>query len=341
MDAKPQRSARRFRTHYAIAAIVPALIVVLSITGFVSAQKPVTVVVDGRALHMKTQADDVASLLAEAGVEVGRGDVVVPSRSSRIRAGSEVIVRHAVPVDLELGGQTVRVKVVGETVADALIAAGIDPAANPAVTPSLDAPLRSGLTISAPDTFVRLERESVTLPVTTHTRPDSSLPKGKQRVVSQGEAGRVMRVYRVVVTNGIEGPRALTAEQVVAQQKPRVIAVGTGRSAARAATVAAPRAAARPPKGGRKLEVVATGYSAQQADLDDRTATGALARRGVIAVDPDVIPLGTRVYVPGYGYAVAADTGGSIQGNRIDLCFGTVAEALQWGRRSVTIVILD
>lgn len=339
MDAKRQRSAHRFRTQYLIAAIVPALIVVLSITGFVSAQKPVTVVVDGRAVQMKTQAHDVAALLAEAGIAVEQGDVVVPSLTSRIESGDEVLVRRAVPVELELGGELVRIDVVGETVADALIAAGIDPAANPAVTPSLDAPLVPGMAISAPDVFVRLERESITVPADTTTRTDPMLPKGKRLVVSDGQPGRVMRVYRVVVTNGIEGPRTLTAEKVVAKPHPRVVAVGSGFRPSNPVAVA--RAAARPPATGRKMRVVATGYSAQQADLDDWTATGAKARHGVIAVDPDVIPLGTKVFVPGYGYAVAADTGGAIDGNRIDLCFDTVAEAIQWGRRSVTIIILD
>jgi 3D (Asp-Asp-Asp) domain-containing protein len=52
-----------------------------------------------------------------------------------------------------------------------------------------------------------------------------------------------------------------------------------------------------------------------------------------------VIPLGTRLYVPGYGYAIAADTGGGVRGNHIDLCFDTLAEARAWGRRSVTAII--
>ena len=71
------------------------------------------------------------------------------------------------------------------------------------------------------------------------------------------------------------------------------------------------------------------------------TATGAKAGFGIIAVDPSVIPLGTRMYVPGYGYGVAADTGGAIKGDRIDLCFDTLSEALSWGRRTVTITIVD
>jgi 3D (Asp-Asp-Asp) domain-containing protein len=71
------------------------------------------------------------------------------------------------------------------------------------------------------------------------------------------------------------------------------------------------------------------------------TATGRLARRGVVAVDPSVIPLGTRVYVEGYGYALAADTGGMIKGLRIDLCYNTYQEAMQFGRHVVTVYLLD
>jgi 3D (Asp-Asp-Asp) domain-containing protein len=89
------------------------------------------------------------------------------------------------------------------------------------------------------------------------------------------------------------------------------------------------------------MRVEATGYSPREPGLDFTTSTGARAGRGVIAVDPSVIPYGTRVWIPGYGYAVANDCGGAIKRDRIDLCFDTVAEAIRWGRRSVTIIILD
>jgi 3D (Asp-Asp-Asp) domain-containing protein len=80
--------------------------------------------------------------------------------------------------------------------------------------------------------------------------------------------------------------------------------------------------------------VTATGYS-----LKGRTATGVAVAYGIAAVDPSVIPLGTSMSVPGYGAAVAADTGGAVQGARIDLWFPTQAEALAWGTRTVTITL--
>ena len=82
------------------------------------------------------------------------------------------------------------------------------------------------------------------------------------------------------------------------------------------------------------VTVTATGYS-----LRGRTATGAPVGWGVVAVDPSVIPLGTRMTIPGYGEGIAADTGGAIQGNTIDLWFPTLAQANAWGRRTVTITL--
>ena len=71
------------------------------------------------------------------------------------------------------------------------------------------------------------------------------------------------------------------------------------------------------------------------------TATGIRAGYGVAAVDPSVIPLGTRLYIPGYGEAIAADTGGAMYGYRIDLCMESYSQAMQFGRRNVTVYVLD
>jgi 3D (Asp-Asp-Asp) domain-containing protein len=92
---------------------------------------------------------------------------------------------------------------------------------------------------------------------------------------------------------------------------------------------------------GRFLTMVATAYSPEEPGLTDHTATGLKAQYGVCAVDPSVIPLGTRLHVEGYGYAIAADTGSAIKGNRIDLCFDTLAECNAYGRHTVKVEILD
>jgi len=340
MRSRPTRSARSVKTQQFIAAIIPAVIVVLSITGFVWANKQVTIVVDGRASHVKSQAADVAGLLAQADIAVGSGDVVSPSADAPLSSGMTIVVRHSVPVTLRFGDETIELDVVGATVADALIAAGADPSSNPAVTPALSSPLVKDMVITAPTAFVRVTREEVTIPVTTERRRDPGLLRGTTRVISKGSPGVALRVYRTIVTDGIEGSPILIAEETVSRPVTRVVAVGTATNARLMA--ASTSTAGKPaPRGGRKMRVETTGYAPGSGGADHRTATGAAAVRGVIAVDPKVIPLGTHVYVPGYGYAVAADTGGAIDGRRIDLCFGSYDEAIQWGRRSVTIIILD
>jgi 3D (Asp-Asp-Asp) domain-containing protein len=85
---------------------------------------------------------------------------------------------------------------------------------------------------------------------------------------------------------------------------------------------------------GTTMTVVSTGYA-----LKGTTATGVPVGWGIVAVDPAVIPLGTRMTIPGYGAGVAADTGGAVKGHTIDLWFPTVAQALAWGRRTVTITL--
>ena len=85
----------------------------------------------------------------------------------------------------------------------------------------------------------------------------------------------------------------------------------------------------------------ASAYLPSDGGGSGMTASGIPARRGVVAVDPDVIPLGSRLYIPGYGEAIAADTGGAIVGNTIDLCMESYDEAIQFGRRSIEVYVID
>jgi len=126
-----------------------------------------------------------------------------------------------------------------------------------------------------------------------------------------------------------------TAQRVVhksAEIQAAAAAATDSSSPAESVFTPAPAAPAAP--GGRTITVSSTGYS-----LPGRTATGLPVGWGVVAVDPAVIPLGTRLTIPGYGEAVAADTGSAVRGNAIDLWFPTLAQARAWGRRAVTITL--
>lgn len=86
--------------------------------------------------------------------------------------------------------------------------------------------------------------------------------------------------------------------------------------------------------------MLVTAYTRYDEGCTDYTYRGTYLRKGLVAVDPDVIPLGTKLYVPGYGEAIADDIGGAIIGNRIDLAMDTLDEAFAWGKRDVTVYVL-
>jgi 3D (Asp-Asp-Asp) domain-containing protein len=125
---------------------------------------------------------------------------------------------------------------------------------------------------------------------------------------------------------------ALTDRAQEAEARSQVLAGPQASAAAPAARTAPAQPVAAP---GAQLTVVATAYA-----LPGTTAIGLPVGPGVVAVDPSVIPLGTRMLIPGYGEGIAADIGGAIVGNRIDVWVPTEAEAVDWGFRTLVITVL-
>lgn len=127
---------------------------------------------------------------------------------------------------------------------------------------------------------------------------------------------------------------SLRAQERLQATQVRTVVAAAHAAQQKSQTLQPPAPPAPPPAGGRQLVVSATCY-----DLPGKTATGMPVGRGVVAVDPSVIPLGSRLQIPGYGSGVAADVGSGIRGQVIDLWFPTYAECAAWGRRTVTITI--
>ena len=142
------------------------------------------------------------------------------------------------------------------------------------------------------------------------------------------------RAERVAYIALLARRRRLNARQIASLNARARHVVERAQVVQAQSAAAAPAAAPWVAVGPQTLTVTATGYS-----LPGRTTTGLPVGFGVVAVDPSVIPLGARLTVPGYGEAVAADTGSAVQGYTIDLWFPTQADALAWGRRTVTITL--
>jgi 3D (Asp-Asp-Asp) domain-containing protein len=135
----------------------------------------------------------------------------------------------------------------------------------------------------------------------------------------------------------LNAARIASIEQQAREAERRTAALATAAPTPAPAAEVAPVEIVAPtltPSGERTLTVHTTGYA-----LRGHTATGIPTGPGVVAVDPSVIPLGTRMTIPGYGVGIAADTGGAVQGAVIDLWFPSTAAALAWGRRTVTITL--
>jgi 3D (Asp-Asp-Asp) domain-containing protein len=143
------------------------------------------------------------------------------------------------------------------------------------------------------------------------------------------------RANRVSYLKALARQQRLTARQIAAlDSRARKVVAKAQVVQSQTASTPAAATAASVVDGERTLTVTSTGYS-----MPGRTATGLPVGAGIVAVDPAVIPLGTRLSIPGYGEGVAADTGGAVQGLTIDLWFPTLAEAMAWGRRTVTITL--
>lgn len=301
-------------------------------------QKPVqfTLHNDGFSSAVFSTRPTIGGALNALGVEYSRYDRVFPSPDTPLTPGMHVFVKPAINVSLSVGGRSPsRVYTHADTVGDLLAERDIELLASDSVNPGPATPLKKGMTVAVTIVRAATEYEDTIIPFRITYRDDPNLNQGSSRLVAEGENGLMRLEYEVVYRNGNEIGRKLVSESIVPPTH-RVIAVGTAAPA--------PAAAAPAPAGGsdcaQTMHVWATWYTAASAGGSGITRTGTTVRKGTVAVDPRVIPLGTRMYIPGYGYGVAEDTGGGIIGHKIDLGYGP-NDPKDWRTGWVTICILN
>lgn len=332
---------------------IAALLVVVCLVGSLSqtARAETTyVITDGDAVKVyTTNASDPARVLQEAGVNLSADDIYT---TESVDGVSEIKVQRAMTVTVRCGGNTLHVSSHGERL-DALFARmGIVVDDSVAASLPLDTVTYNGMEVTVDHKVQTTESYTTEIPFETTYCDDPTLPLGEEKVLVAGKSGQKLCVANVVYANGKEIQRTVYQETVTAEPVTRIVAKGTGEKVGQVSD--------QPligdgfivlPTGEvltyiRKDTFVATAYTHTDAGCDEITANGTRVKWGVVAVDPSVIPYGTRMFIVSkdgsfvYGLSTAEDCGGAIQNKRLDLYMETTEKCFQFGVKDCTVYFL-
>ncbi|HUF53571.1 MAG TPA: G5 domain-containing protein [Dehalococcoidia bacterium] len=289
----------------------------------------------GIASSQVTAYDTVGDALAAAGVELGQFDQVSPPPDEKLTAGMHVHVDYATRVHLVYGTEVQIIETQARSIREMFAEQAIDVEASDMVFPDGSKSVREGMTVKVILVRTALVYEDVPVPFRTSTRYDYGIPMGQKVVQTPGAEGAARKTYEAKTVNGREVGRVFVGEEVI-EPTNEVVLLG----AKQPTIVPVDNGGAAPGEGEcrQRMVVWATYYTAASAG-GTITRTGTGVYKGIIATDPNVIALGTRMWVPGYGYGIAADTGGGVIGAHIDLAYGE-NDVYDWGSRTVEICIL-
>lgn len=352
MRERKEKMVKRKRAFIRMSMLLVPLVVLLLLSQTVFAQNTYVISDGGRILVHTSSATDPARVLTEAGLALGADDTYTAQTENGI---SEITVQRSHTVTVNNCGETLQVTAVNETVGELLQRLNITLEGDVSLSVPMEMEAYSGLEIILSRTVREIQTYTVSIPFETTYCYDSSVPKGTEVVVTPGEPGQLLCTANVVYVDGQETGRTVTEETVISQPVDRVIAIGT---------MADPLPPEDPadelriedghiylPNGEvlsytGSMQVTATAYSHLDPGCDFITATGTTVHIGTVAVDPRLIPLGTRMFIVTndgcyvYGISTAEDTGSSIKEAKIDLYFPTYEECIQFGRRSATVYFL-
>ncbi|HEX2926479.1 MAG TPA: 3D domain-containing protein [Ruminiclostridium sp.] len=332
---------------------VICIVVVISVTAgffvFNGLNRHVVINDNGHKIALKTMKATVKEVLEQTGIKVAKEDYInMPFDAKLAKVHQNVIdIKRAVPVSIKVDGRELDVKTYKDTVREVLKDNNIKVDSDDRFVGSqIGDKVVSNMNIS----IVRVEEKTLTetssIPFRTVTKESNRLDKGVKNTVREGKEGVREKLFKVVYEDGKQTAKQLVKDFVATNPLNRIVEVGTvlNYKTSRGETI----------RFSKVLDMKATSYTASFSDTGKNpgepgfglTATGARVRRGIIAVDPSVIPLGTRVYieVPGraadYGYAVASDVGGAIKGNKIDVYLESGSQVAAWGVRRVKVYVL-
>ena len=327
-------------------AITAILILVGTVGAVDSAKNTIVVSIDGKETKLVTFKDNFEDVLKENNIVLNPKDIVVPSIKTKVMKNDRIDIKKALKVTVTVDGKELNIETPENTVEEMLISEGLDVKETDKVLPSRFVPIQEGLKVA----IKRIEYKTVSqikdIDYSTVVNKDNNFEKGKTKVVQDGQLGEKVVNTFIIFEDGVEIDRGIISEAVTKQPVSKVIAMGNMKAVSFSRGGSGIKSVASMGNISYKstLKVQSTAYTADYKSTGKRpgdkgfgrTATGTIARRvpngySTVAVDRRVIPFGTKLYIEGYGFAIAEDTGGAIKGNKIDVFFNTNAECMNWG----------
>lgn len=282
---------------------------------------PLTLHDDEVSTTLYTTQPNVGEALLEQGLTLFLGDQVTPSLGTRLSPGMHVYIQRSRPVAVAVDGRLIQTRTRRQTVGEVLAQEGVALMGQDYSRPAANQPLTANETIEVVRVREVNEIEAEYIAFETEWIPDEAMEIDQTEVRQPGVTGVIKSRTRVRYENGQEVERKFEDKWLDQSPSKRIVAYGTNIVIR---TIETPDG---PLEYWRRIAVLLTPYTAATSGKDPDhplygiTASGARVSYGMAAVDPKVIPLGTKMYVPNYGEAIAADTGGLIVGKHVDLAF--------------------
>lgn len=334
----------------------PEMVIQADLAVEIKRSSEIIVDVDGKQQSLTMMGGTVADALAEAGVKLGEKDACNYDLDEPLFNKMHLRVSRVVRITVKADGKSQAHEVPTERVYAALKRCGIQLGEDDRLNVKRTDKVKEGMSIVVKRVRTEEKEERAELDFSTRYEYDDTLYAGEEEVETAGEKGERLTVYKVTYVDGVEESREMVSQEVTKEPVDAVVRTGTKQQVTRPSTGVAPGGTSTGGAGtfvdnmgntvsyASKIVGPCTAYSVPGGT----TSIGLEAKYGIIAVNPSVIPYGTRMYVASadgsvvYGYGVAGDTGGALLDGTViaDLCYNTIEECSYIGRREMVVYIL-
>lgn len=299
-----------------------------------------TVPVDynGKIIPVKIATGTVADVLEKAGITLKENEKVSPEMDAQITEDTKIVISDTVGVDVTLMGETKTYEVPNGTVAQALLSIGAEIDKNDKLNVSEDEKVYEGMEITLVKVSVKKETETKAVNYKEKVEKTDSMYKGESEITQYGQNGAKEVTSKNTYEDGVLVNSEVLSEEVTKKPVSQITKVGTKEKVQN-----------HPSKPFSYSKVITGSATAYTAPKGSSTATGATACVGCVAVNPNIIPYGSKLYIEAsdgsyvYGYATAVDTGGALMDGSaiVDLFMDSYADCAKFGRRDVNIYVLS